>query len=79
VLRLTLSPEGKFLEGRIVPLVQHPGTGPAPDPGARAVGLVRRLSREDFGAGGAVVDAGGSFGPPPAPREAGAGREGADP
>ncbi len=50
ILRLTLSPRGRLLAGR-VDAVRLRGPGrPAPDPSRAAVGLIRRLSRADFGA-----------------------------
>ncbi|MEE8361294.1 MAG: CapA family protein, partial [Gemmatimonadales bacterium] len=63
VLQLTLGPDGGFLDGRLIALVQRPRTGPVPDASGEAVALVSRVSREDFGSTAAVMDLDGTFRP----------------
>jgi hypothetical protein len=46
-------------------MVQRPREGPAPDPAAGALDLVRRLSDEDFGETGARVSEYGELGATP--------------
>lgn len=48
ILLSTLDGEGRFIEGEIISTVQLRGKGPAPDPGKRALSLLRTLSIEDF-------------------------------
>jgi hypothetical protein len=55
VLQLEFAPDRRLRHGRLVPMVQLPRTGPAPDPDRTAVELVRRLSAEDFGAAAVVL------------------------
>ena len=64
VLRLDWSPGGR-LGARLIPMVQRPGAGPAPDPLKRAIRQVRRLSDEDFLATGASVSPDGHITPLP--------------
>ncbi|HEX5388021.1 MAG TPA: CapA family protein [Gemmatimonadales bacterium] len=61
VLQLTLGADGGFLHARLVPMRQLPSQGPAPDPDAAALRLVRELSAEDFGAAAARVNADGAI------------------
>jgi capsule synthesis protein PGA_cap len=68
VLELRIRKDGRFDGGRLVPLRQQPGSGPAPDSTGAALKLVRRLSRLDFGPAGARFASDGVFGPPPAAR-----------
>lgn len=65
VLQLEFAPDGRLRSARLVPMVQRPREGPAPDPNRTALDLVRRLSREDFGAGAAQVTEDGAVLPPP--------------
>lgn len=59
VLQLEFDPNRSLRRARLVPMLQRPLSGPAPDPDGTAVKLVRSLSQEDFGAGAArVSDAG---------------------
>ncbi len=68
VLQLELTGSGDFRAGRLVPLVQRPRAGPAPDPAGAALELVRRLSLEDFGANAAELGPDGRIlAPPPVP------------
>jgi poly-gamma-glutamate capsule biosynthesis protein CapA/YwtB (metallophosphatase superfamily) len=50
ILRVTLRGDGKFETGRLVPTHLVGGGLPEIDPGEAAHGVVRTLSREDFGA-----------------------------
>jgi hypothetical protein len=64
VLQLTLSGRGGFQGARFVPMTQGPRRGPAPDPTAAALALLRRLSAEDFGPTAARITADGDILPP---------------
>ncbi len=64
VLHLELGPEGAFRAARLHPLIQRPRMGPEPDPEAKGIKLMQRLSREDFGESGAVVTDAGEILPP---------------
>ncbi len=48
VLIATLDGEGRFIEGEIISTVQLRPAGPSIDETARALNLIRKLSREDF-------------------------------
>ncbi len=50
ILHVRLAAGGRVLGGRLIPLVLEPPGLPHPDSSGAAVGLVRTLSREDFGA-----------------------------
>jgi hypothetical protein len=64
ILRVTLRADGSWVRGRLVP-TQLVGEGvPALDPAERAHGVVRRLSREDFGRRGIRVSYTGVLRPP---------------
>jgi hypothetical protein len=65
VLQLEFAPDRRLRRARLVPMLQHPLSGPEPDPSAAALDLVRRLSEEDFGASAARIEAGGTITPPP--------------
>ncbi len=65
VLQLMFAPGGRLRSARLVPMIQRPGSGPAPDPDGAALDLVRSLSAEDFGPAAARVSAGGELDPPP--------------
>ncbi|HXE58041.1 MAG TPA: CapA family protein [Gemmatimonadales bacterium] len=67
VLRLELGGNGALRGARLAPLVQIPRRGPVPDERRRAIELVRRLSREDFGPTAATIDDDGTIRPPPDP------------
>lgn len=56
ILEVTLDPTGLFVEGRILSAVQQRPDGVFPDPGQRALKLMRRLTREDFDGGQLVFD-----------------------
>jgi hypothetical protein len=66
ILRVTLRSDGTFETGTIVP-TRLVGEGvPALDPAEAAHGVVRDLSRADFGARAVKVDANGVLARPPA-------------
>jgi hypothetical protein len=55
VLQLEFTGGRRLLRARLVPMVQVPRRGPAPDPDGTALQLVRRLSAEDFEVTAALV------------------------
>jgi hypothetical protein len=64
VLRIRVDRTGAFLGGRLVPVVlKRPGV-PRLDPRRRSIGLVRRLSRQDFGGSRCRMGADGKFAAP---------------
>jgi len=65
VLQLEFAPDRRLRSARLVPMIQRPREGPAPDPDRSALDLVRRLSSEDFGAAAARVTEDGAVFPPP--------------
>ncbi|MEA2713965.1 MAG: hypothetical protein QOK27_1926 [Gemmatimonadales bacterium] len=69
VLRLEFAEDRTLRRARLVPMVQLPRRGPAPDPDGAAIQLVRTLSREDFGPTAAHISASGEITPPPATGE----------
>lgn len=64
VLQLRLSGRGEFQGAHFVPMTQPPRRGPVPDPEAAALALLRRISREDFGASAARIAPDGTILPP---------------
>jgi hypothetical protein len=64
VLEVSLAPDGTFLGGRIHPGRQERPGGPRLDPAGEVIGVVRRLSREDFGAAAVRVADDGTIAPP---------------
>ncbi len=64
VLHLTFAADGRWVAGRLHPTRQVPPGYAEPDPDRAAVGLVARLSREDFGATAARIAADGTIRPP---------------
>jgi capsule synthesis protein PGA_cap len=65
VLRLEFAVDRTLRRARLVPMVQLPRRGPAPDPDGTAIQLVRTLSREDFGPTAAQISPSGDITPPP--------------
>jgi hypothetical protein len=59
ILRVTLDGAGRFEAGSLVPTHMVGAGLPALDPGEAAHGLVRELSREDFGRHGVKVSTDG--------------------
>ena len=66
VLQLEFAVDRALRRARLVPMVQLPRRGPAPDPDGAAIQLVRALSREDFGPSAAQISPSGEITPPPA-------------
>jgi Bacterial capsule synthesis protein PGA_cap len=64
VLQLEFGADRRLVFARLVPMVQLPREGPAPDPAAEALHLVRRLSLEDFGGTARIDEHGVISGPP---------------
>lgn len=64
VLQLTFAADGRWVGGRLHPTRQVPPGYAEPDPDRAAVGLVARLSREDFGATALRIAADGTLRPP---------------
>ncbi|HEU5304891.1 MAG TPA: CapA family protein [Gemmatimonadales bacterium] len=68
VLQLEFDADRKLGSARLVPMLQLPRQGPFPDPDKAALGLVRRLSADDFGARGArITETGAIEAPAPSP------------
>ncbi len=65
VLRLEFAVDRTLRRARLVPMVQLPRRGPAPDPHGAAIQLVRTLSAEDFGPTAAHISPSGEITPPP--------------
>jgi hypothetical protein len=64
ILRAKLDPKGRFLGGRLLPVrMVRPGM-PRRDASGASVRLVRRLSRQDFGARACPIGRGGRIGAP---------------
>ena len=64
VIRVRIDKTGRFLGGRLVPVtLQRPGV-PRLDPKRRSIGLVRRLSRQDFGKTRCPMGTDGKFAAP---------------
>jgi capsule synthesis protein PGA_cap len=64
VLRLEFADDRTLRRARLMPMVQLPTRGPAPDPDAAAIQLVQTLSAEDFGSTAAHISAVGDITPP---------------
>jgi poly-gamma-glutamate capsule biosynthesis protein CapA/YwtB (metallophosphatase superfamily) len=67
VLEVTVAPDGTFAGGRIHPARQEKPGGPRLDPSGAVIGVVRRLSQEDFGPSAVTVADDGTIGPPAKP------------
>jgi hypothetical protein len=61
IVRVRISKSGKLLGGRLVPVAMHRPGVPRLDPKRRSIGLVRRLSRQDFGSKRCRMGADGKF------------------
>lgn len=48
IATIDVAPDGRFLGGKLTPLVQKRPEGPVPDPRGQAIRLVRSLSKTDF-------------------------------
>ena len=64
VLEVRLAPDGAFLDGKIHPARQERPGGPRLDPTGAVIGVVRKLSQEDFGAAAVQVGDDGGLLPP---------------
>ena len=64
VLQLDFADDRMLRHARLVPMIQLPRQGPAPDPERRAIGLVRNLSTEDFGPNAARITDSGEISAP---------------
>jgi hypothetical protein len=67
VLEVRLAADGAFLGGRIHPARQVKPGGPRLDAAGEVIGVVRRLSREDFGPAAVEVSDDGALAPPGSP------------
>ncbi|HSE66624.1 MAG TPA: CapA family protein, partial [Gemmatimonadales bacterium] len=64
VLQLGLAADGKFERARMVPVIQTPGEGPAPDSASQATVLINQVSALDFPGTGARLQPDGTVVPP---------------
>lgn len=64
ILRVTLTADGRFVDGRFTSLVLAPDGHASVDPHGAAAAFVNQLSRQDFGPGAALIRADGSIAPP---------------
>ncbi|HEU5153625.1 MAG TPA: CapA family protein [Gemmatimonadales bacterium] len=64
VLQLGLAADGKFERARMVPVIQTPGEGPAPDSASQATALINQVSALDFPGTGARLKPDGTVVPP---------------
>jgi hypothetical protein len=64
LLQLGLAADGKFESARMVPLIQVPGEGPAPDSTSQARTLINQVSGQDFPGTGARLEPDGTVVPP---------------
>jgi hypothetical protein len=64
ILQVTLGHRGELVAGDLVPLTIAGSGIPRPDPASAAHGLVRKLSRRDFGKRGMLVSPTGVLRPP---------------
>lgn len=67
ILKVTLTADGHFVGGQIVPTLLDVANKPHPDPTAQALPFVAQLSTEDFGAAAAAIAADGTISPPLSP------------
>jgi hypothetical protein len=70
ILEARLAPDGAFLGGRLHAGRQERPGGPRLDPARAVLPVVRRLSREDFGAASVEISDDGTIAPPAAPAQA---------
>ena len=64
ILETNIGADGAFLGGRIHPLIQEGQAGPRPDKNGTVIGVVRQLSKEDFGATAVKVAEDGTISAP---------------
>jgi hypothetical protein len=65
VLEVELDARGQFLRGKVLPTQQEGKGVPSPDPAARAITTVQRLSQLDFPKSAPKIDAAGLISPSP--------------
>lgn len=63
VVEATLSPDGRLVSGRILPVVQEGDGVPVPDPAGQSIRLFRELSTADFGERAPLIAQDGTFRP----------------
>lgn len=63
VLEVSMGSDGRFLSGRLHPLVQGPD-GPRPDKSKAVIPIARQLSADDFGTGAVKISDDGVMSPP---------------
>jgi poly-gamma-glutamate capsule biosynthesis protein CapA/YwtB (metallophosphatase superfamily) len=61
ILSVTLDETGKFVQGRIYPMLQKAPGGPLPDPKKQAIGVLKALSLADFGKSAPRIASDGSL------------------
>ena len=66
ILQATLARDGSWVAGDLVPLTLAPAGIPRPDPDEAAYGIVRKLSKQDFGKRAMLVSRAGVLRPPSA-------------
>ena len=64
ILETNIGMDGQFLGGEIHPLIQEGQNGPRPNTNGAVLGVVRQLSKEDFGATAVKVDVDGTISAP---------------
>jgi len=64
ILQVTLAQNGSWVAGDLVPLTLAPAGIPRPDPAEAAYGIVRSLSKQDFGTRAMLVSRAGVLRPP---------------
>jgi hypothetical protein len=64
LLRVTIDAAGRFVRGSLIPLRLDAKGTPAYDPARRSIGLMRALSRDDFGRTAMTISAAGKLAAP---------------
>jgi hypothetical protein len=64
ILHATLARDGPWVAGDLVPITLAPDGIPRPDPAEAAHGVVRTLSKQDFGKRAMLVSRAGVLRPP---------------
>jgi poly-gamma-glutamate capsule biosynthesis protein CapA/YwtB (metallophosphatase superfamily) len=59
IVKVNTDRKGRFISGEVVPIYQPGEGGPRPDPSARAVSVLKRLTESDFPDQDLVVDSDG--------------------
>jgi hypothetical protein len=63
ILEARLAGDGRFLGGRLHPVLQRPPGGPRLDPDGQVLPILRELSRADFGDAGPAIGDDGTLAP----------------